>query len=240
MKTQRRVLAILTLLAILAMSAAGWWFLFLGHTVSDACRLLGLARDHSTGQIRVSGNIETTEVQIAFKIPGRVEQRLFDEGELVKQGAKVAVLDTDDLRCNVALRSAEVQVARAALDELLAGSRKEEIASAEAAYRKASHTLLDLEAGSRPQEIAAAEAAVAAAAADMDRLEANFRRASALFQKQTISAEEFDQAKAARHVAVERHRQAVEQSNLLKAGFRQEQIEEARSALNRPRRNTIW
>src|SRR5690349_17755031 len=39
-----------------------------------------------TGQennrIRISGNIEVTEVQISFKTPGRVKQRLADEGQL--------------------------------------------------------------------------------------------------------------------------------------------------------------
>jgi HlyD family secretion protein len=150
---------------------------------------------------------------------------------MVEQGQKIATLDTADLLANVAMRQAEVHTAEAALDELKAGSRVEEIAAAKAAWEKAAHGLADLEAGSRPQEIAAAEAAVAAAAADMKRLEADLRRATALFRRGTISAEDFDAARAAYDVAMERHRQAAEQSKLVREGPRKEQIEQARSAL---------
>jgi HlyD family secretion protein len=229
MKTILRVLAILVLLA--AGGAAAYWFLVRGHSTGDLRRLLGLARASSNTEIRVSGNIEATEVQIAFKIPGHVVERVFDEGQKVARGAVVARLDTADLQCNVDLGQAEVQTAAAALAELKAGSRKEEIDAAEAAWHKAEHALADLEAGSRPQEIAAAEAAVTAAAADMERLQADYRRAISLFQRKTISTEEFDAARSAYDVAVQRHRQAVEQRDLAKAGYRQQQIEQARWAL---------
>jgi HlyD family secretion protein len=229
MKTTCRVLAILVLLAV--GGTAVYWFGVRGHRMGDLRSLLGLARTTSNNEIRLSGNIEATEVQIAFKIPGRVVERVFDEGQKVPQGAVVARLDTADLQCNVDLRQAEAQTAEAALAELLAGSRKEEIDAAEAAWHRAEHALADLEAGSRPQEIAAAEAAVTAAAADMARLEADYRRAVTLFQRKTISTEEFDAARSAYDVAVQRHRQAVEQRDLAKAGYRQQQIEQARWAL---------
>ncbi len=216
MKARLRVLAIVVIL--LAGSGGGYW-------------LLRQHRGELDGRIRVSGNIEATEAQVAFKIAGRVEQRLVDEGMMVKQGAVIALLDTADLRCNVAVREAEVHAAEAALSELLAGSRREEKEAAKAAVEKAAHALADLEAGSRPQEIAAAEAAVAAAAADMKRLEADLRRFTTLFQRRTISAEEYDAARAAYDVAMEKHRQAVEQLKLVREGPRKEQIEQARSAL---------
>ena len=230
MKTILRVLVLLIILA--AGGAAAYWFLVRGHGVSNVYRLLGIDRGETGGAIRVSGNIEATEVQIAFKIPGRVEQRRYDEGQKVKQSDTVAVLDTADLQSNVALRQAEVQTARAALAELLAGSRVEDIASAEAAWKKAAAALADLEAGSRPQEIASAEAGVKAAAADMERLLADYRRDESLFQRKTISAEEFDAARAAYDMAVQRHRQAEEQLSLTREGPRKQQIEEARWALN--------
>jgi len=221
------ILRILALLLVLAAAAGAVWFL--GRDNPSIQRFFGGRK--SDGQIRVSGNIETTEVQIAFKIGGRVEERVFDEGQMVKQGDVVARLDTGDLRATVALRRAEVAVVKAALAALETGSRPQEIAAAKAAAEKSAHTLADLEAGSRPQEIASAEAGVAAAAADVERMDANFRRATALFQKRTISAEEYDASKDAYKVAIERHRQAVEQLKLVKEGFRRERIEEARSAL---------
>jgi HlyD family secretion protein len=211
-----RILAIAVIL--LVGGGAAYWF-------------FERAQGNPSEQIRVSGNIETTEAEVAFKIAGRVEQRLVDEGEVVTRGQKIAVLDTADLLCNVDLRRAEMNTAEAALAELLAGSRVEDIRSAKAAWEKAVHALADLEAGSRPQEIASAEAGVAAAMADVKRLDADFRRAAALFQRRTISAEEYDAARDARDVAIEKHRQAVEQLKLAKEGFRKEQIEQARAAL---------
>jgi HlyD family secretion protein len=182
------------------------------------------------GQIRVSGNIETIEAQVAFKIPGRVVERPVDEGQWVNEGQLIAVLDKADLECTVAARRADLGVAQAALAALKAGSRPEEIAAAKAAMEKADHALADLEAGSRPQEIKAAAAAVAAAAADMERLQATYRRESSLYQRKTVSEEEYDAAKAAYQVAVEKHRQAIEQLKLANEGYRKEQIEQARWA----------
>ena len=155
---------------------------------------LGTGREGAEAQIRVSGNIETTEAQVAFKIPGRVEKRLVDEGQMIKQGELVALLDTADLRCNVALRRAEVQNAEAALAELLAGSRTEDIAAAKASMEKAAYALADLEAGSRPQEIAASVAAVGMADAENNCAEADLRRVEKLFKSKDKSAEEYDTA----------------------------------------------
>ncbi len=210
------------LLAVVAAGAVGGYYAYRYRDVRQA---------GATGRIQVSGNIEATEVQAAFKIPGRVIQRDFDEGQMVRQGDKVAVLEDADLRGTVALREAELAAARFALDELLAGSRVEDIAAAKAAWEKADHSLRDLEAGSRPQEIAAAEAAVDAAAADMARLAADLKRSTALFRRNTISAEEYDAARAAYDMADARHRQVVEQLKLTREGYRKEQIEAARSAL---------
>jgi HlyD family secretion protein len=209
------------LLGILLLAGGGfaYWSLF----VSD---------DHSDKQIRVSGNIETTEVQIAFKIAGRVVERCFDEGQKVKAGEIVAKLDTADLQCNVDLRKAEYDVAAAAYAALKAGSRPQEIEAARAAFEKADHALADLLVGSRPQEIAAAKAALASAAADVDRSEADFRRSTTLFERKTISAEEYDAVKAAREIAVQKYNESKEQLSLVQEGPRKEQIKEARSTLD--------
>ncbi|MEN6450958.1 MAG: efflux RND transporter periplasmic adaptor subunit [Thermoguttaceae bacterium] len=215
MKSTLRILIVAILLAV--GGGSGYWYLRQHRSQPD-------------GQIRVSGNIEATEAQVAFKIAGRVEKRLVDEGDFVEQGAVIATLETGDLAANIAMREADVDAAQAALDELKAGSRAEDIAAAKAAWEKAAHALADLEAGSRPQEIAAAEAALAAAEANVKRLDADFRRATTLFQRRTISAEEFDAARDAFTVAVERQKQAREQLKLVQEGSRKEQIEQARSA----------
>ena len=215
-------MARIRLLIVLAVLASGggaaYWY-------------LNRDRDHPDGNVRISGNIEATEAQVAFKIAGGVVERLFDEGQKVGKDQPVAKLDTSDLECNVDLRRAEVKVAEAALAELKAGSRPQEIEASRAAVEKASHALRDLEAGARQQEINAAEAAVAGAEADRVRAESDFRRNVALYQRKAISAEDYDASRATLNVTQERHRQAVAQLRLLEEGSRKEQIAQGRSAL---------
>jgi HlyD family secretion protein len=121
-------------------------------------------------------------------------------------------------------------MAEAALAELKAGSRPEEIAAAKAAWEKAEHTLADYEAGPRPQEIAAAEAAEAATAADEHQAAIDLDRSTQLIQNKTISTAEYDRARTLHDVAKQKHRQAEAQLKLARDGFRKEQIEQARAA----------
>jgi membrane fusion protein YbhG len=180
--------------------------------------------------IRVSGNIEVTDAELSFKIPGRVEQRLVDEGQMVTKGQTVALLDSRELAQEVGRSKAEVEAARAALAELQAGSRPEEIAQAQAAASQAKARQNELEAGSRPQEIAAAEAAYQSAHADAKRLADDFDRYSGLYKKQLVSTQQYEAARTASRMAGARERQAKEQLELLKEGPRKEEIAQAREA----------
>lgn len=189
-----------------------------------------LSRGETPETIRVSGNIEVTDAEVAFKIPGRVVARLVDEGMLVKKGDVVAVLDSSDLRQEVDLRQAELAVAQAALAELEAGSRPQEIAAAKANLDKAEAALEELETGFRPQEIAAAEAMLKAATFESRQLETELARAERLLKSNAISQEAYDRARSSYDVAAQRAREAAERLDLLREGTRQEQIAQARAA----------
>lgn len=193
---------------------------------------LGLAKSvHPSGQIRVSGNIEVIDAQLGFKISGRVEQRPVDEGDLAKKGQLIARLETADLECDVNLRTAEVQAAKAALLALENGSRLEEIASAEAAMKKASAMLEQLMNGSRPQEIAVARATVASALADKSRAESDLVRATRLREQQgVLSQEDFDRFLSVDKVAVAKLNEANERLALVVEGPRHEEIQQAQAA----------
>jgi HlyD family secretion protein len=212
----KRLLLVIVLLA--AVAGLGAWY------------TLGL-KQKNEGSLRLSGNIEATEVNISFKIPGRVEQRLKDEGEPVARDEEVARLDTADLDAEVAARKADIRVAQAALDELLAGSRPDEINAAQAAVDKARAALAEFQNGSRPEEIAAADAERLAAQADMERLAKDLQRDEQLYRQHTITPEQYDAAWAASKMAFERHVQARKRYDLVKEGPRKEQIDQARAAL---------
>ncbi|MCI0561324.1 MAG: biotin/lipoyl-binding protein, partial [Nitrososphaera sp.] len=181
--------------------------------------------------LRVSGNIEVTDAQLSFKIPGRVEERLVSEGETVKVGQVVARLDDAELAQEVALRKVEVQVAQAALSELEAGSRPEEISQAGASVYRAQAQLNELLAGSRSQDVAASKATAQRVKADMDRLKAEYERRYELYKEGVISTNEYDTAQAAYKMAQAQFQEAEERLKLVKEGPRKEQIEQARAAL---------
>ena len=179
--------------------------------------------------IGVSGNIEVTEAQVAFKLAGRVQERLVDEGMLVRQGQMIARLEGADLLADRVARGGELQAAEAALAELLAGSRPEEIAAAKAALDKTEWNLKELIRGSRPQQIASAEATLKSATADRDRTMSEYERARRLIATKTIAPQDYDRASAAYKMAADKVRDAAEQLSLLQEGPRSEEIDQARA-----------
>jgi membrane fusion protein YbhG len=214
-RKNKKLVLPLAVVALASLGALVWW------RMSSAKNLK---------PIRLSGNIEVTDAELSFKIPGRVEARPVDEGETVKQGQLIARLDRTELTQEVAMRQAEVEAARAALAELEAGSRPEEIAQARAAAQQAQARLDELVAGSRPQEVASAEASLRSATADAERLEQDFHRYRNLYAKQLVSTQQFDAARTSSKMAQARQREAQEQLDLVKEGPRKEQIEQARAA----------
>lgn len=181
--------------------------------------------------IRVSGNIEVTDAELSFKIPGRVVERLVTEGEMVEKDQLVARLDDSDLLQDVAARQANVRKAEASLAELLAGSRPQEIKQAFAAMEKAKALLDQLLAGSRPQEIAAAEAGVENTRSDAENLEVEYSRQEKLVKDGVSSQEQYDKARTSLAMAKARLKDAEEKLKLVREGPRKEEIEQARQNL---------
>lgn len=211
-------------------------FLLLGAAVSTAAFLYFRGR-HSgePGTLLVSGNIEATEAELGFKVPGRVSERLVDEGDPVNAGQTLARLDTKDLEEQAAARRADVDTAQAALSELLAGSRPQEIAQAEAEVQRAEAFLDALLAGSRPPEVAAAAANVDRQRADVERLRADAERQQFLYQAGLISTRENEASQTAYQAARSALRAVEEQKKLVVEGPRVEEIRQARAALTESR-----
>jgi HlyD family secretion protein len=183
-----------------------------------------------SNRIVVSGNIELTEVNIAFKTAGRLVERTVTEGDSVKQGQVIARLDRDQLaaqkeRESASVVSSEAQLAQAhtSLEWQRATvaadieQRKAELAAGEA-------RLLEMRNGSRPQEKQDAQAAVVAAQAEADRARKDWDRAQPLFKNDDISASQFDQYRMRWESADAALRSAKEREALVLAGPRTEQI----------------
>jgi len=205
-----------------------------------------LSRDReNSSPIILSGNIEVTDARIGFRIPGRLLERLVDEGEEVRKGQLIARLDDTDQELAVARAKANLAQARAALAELETGSRKEEILRAEARVAQARALLLELERGSRSQEISNAEAEVERARAVLQGAQARLelarsddKRFGKLRREGVISEREYDiirkkyeSALSAYEEARARLASARERLSLRREGAREEKISHAKATL---------
>ena len=65
--------------------------------VGIAAALAFRTHNQPDNRSRISGNIELTQVNIAFKVSGKLIERAVDEGDVVKNGMVVARLDKDQL-----------------------------------------------------------------------------------------------------------------------------------------------
>jgi HlyD family secretion protein len=158
------------------------------------------------GVLTVSGNVEVTEVNMGFKTSGRVVELLVEEGQKVKKGDKLAILDSAEVESQVAQH-------RAYLNETIT-------------------RLQELKAGSRPQEIEQATANVKYAEAELIKAKKDHERAEVIYKNGAISAQQMDTAKKVYDTAVSQHKKALEALSLVKEGPRKEEI---RAAENRVR-----
>lgn len=144
------------------------------------------------------GNVDIRKVDLGFRVGGRIEQILFEEGNKIRRGDRVAVLDRAPYENDVAL-------ARATLD-------------------RAAAELTRLKNGMRPQEIKQARARVAEYQATLLTLKEEHRRNSDLVTQNVVSRQAFDNSLARRDAAQARLENAREALALAEEGFRQEDI----------------
>ena len=159
--------------------------------------------------LKVSGNIEATEVDVGFKLSGRVVQLLVQEGDWVEQGRVIARLDDEDLRHRVELARATLKSSHARLEKLLAGSRPEEIREAEANLQQAQF--------------------------DFENKRIQYERVKTLYEGKVIPRETFDNAETRYKIAKAALEGATEFYKKVKEGPRKEDIEEARAQVEQAR-----
>jgi HlyD family secretion protein len=117
-------------------------------------------------KLTLLGNIDVRQVNLAFKVGGRIESVAVDEGDAVASEQVLASLDKQYFEDDLQLARAQLEQAQANLDRLIHGSR--------------------------PEEIAQANAQVANAQAALVRAEQDFSRSQVLIKQKAISSQEFD------------------------------------------------
>jgi len=151
--------------------------------------------------IVLSGNIEVTEVDAGFKIGGRIAKLKAEEGEKVEKDKILATLDKVEF---------------------------ENIVSQNVAYLNEKQILLEeLKAGSRREDLEHAKANVSYADAELSKTKKDYERIESLYNNGILSAQQFDSAKKSYEAAVSMHKKSLESFNLVKAGPRMEEIKAA-------------
>jgi len=159
--------------------------------------------------IKVSGNIETTEVDVGFKISGRIVQLSAKEGDWVEQGKIIARLDDEDLRQRFELAQATLRSAQVRLEKLLTGSRPEEVKEAEANLQQAQF--------------------------DFENKKTQYERMKNLFERGVIPRETLDNAEARFKISRAALEGATEIYKKVKEGPRKEDIEDGKAQVEQAR-----
>lgn len=166
-KKPKVVIGVLFFFLLIGIAGGSWWWYLSTKYVS-------------TDDARISGTI----VSASAKIPGRITEVLVKEGEQVKSGQVVARIDAREVGAQQAQAKAAVAAAKAKYEELIAGSRPQEIGQARAG-------------------VGQAQAGVDQARANLDNAAKNYERMQALFRQGAISTSQLDNAQTAYTVAKE-------------------------------------
>jgi HlyD family secretion protein len=153
------------------------------------------------GALVLHGNVDIRQVALAFDGSGRVAALNAEEGDMVKAGAVIGVLDTQTLALQAEQAQAQIEVQQ--------------------------QNLARLRSGSRPQEIAQARSALAAAQAEAARADKDLARLQGIAdntQGRGVSAQELDRARAAAQVARAQAAQQGDALRLAEIGPRREDI----------------
>lgn len=190
--TQTRLVALVAILTGLAILAA-----------AVGTRGFGLFGSAAPKPLVLNGNVDIRQVDLGFRVGGRIQIVPFEEGAHVPAGAVLAALDVRPL--------------------------KDQLAAAEAELAATAAQLAKQQNGNRPQDIAQAEAKLADQRAQLDKAKADLDRRTGLVESGAVSRAVLD-ATRAQYLAAAAEVQAASQAlSLQHAGARREDIDAARA-----------
>jgi multidrug efflux pump subunit AcrA (membrane-fusion protein) len=153
------------------------------------------------------------EVTLYFEVPGVVAQVLVEEGSDVRPGDPIARLVTNDYELAFARAKAEYEAAKAELDMMRAGTRKEDIDLARADFERAK--------------------------ARNAYWTAEYERQAKLVESRAVSESDFQQTGRERDAAVQEELMAKAGLDRAIAGYRKEEVTNAAAKLEASRQAAI-
>jgi HlyD family secretion protein len=157
------------------------------------------------------GNVDIRQVNLGFRVSGRLKEMKSEEGDVVQAGNVIAALDDGPYQDQVHLAEAQVAQAQANYTKMVNGFRVEEIEQA--------------------------RAQLAQAKANYDNALRTFEREDKLLQTHVISQSDYDAATSSRDSLKAMVQSAQANLNLELAGNRKEDIDNAKAQLDNAQAN---
>ena len=167
--------------------------------------MLALGRDPEV----IQGEMEVEEYRVSGKVPGRILELRVKEGDMVKAGDTLAIIEAPEVEAKMTQAQSAVDAASAMEQMAKNGARKEMIQSA--------YQLLEQ------------------AKAGLEIAEKSFNRMKVLFDEEVISAQKFDEAQAMYKAARAQVKAAQSQYDMAVNGARQEERRAASATVGQAR-----
>ena len=166
----------------------------------------------SKGPEIIQGQAEADEYRVSSKVPSRVLELKVREGDKVKAGDTLVILEAPEVMAKLKQAHAAESVAQAISDKAQRGTREEQLQAAYELWQKAK--------------------------AGLEIAEKSYRRVNRLFQQGVMSAQKRDEAKANYDAMIATEKAADSQYQMAKNGARREdkaaaaaQVERAKGAV---------
>lgn len=161
------------------------------------------AKSAAKEEVIITGIVETTQVDVASKIPGRIDTVLVQEGDMVKKGQVLAYLESKEMDAKLEQAKSLMEAARSKMDMAKNGARPEEREAVEKLYYQSQH--------------------------QFELAEKTWKRIQSLYADQIISTQERDQVEFQYKAAREQMDAAKAKFEMVKKGARYEEIQGAKA-----------
>ena len=158
-------------------------------------------------EIVIQGEAEATEYRVSGKVPGRIEEFRGEEGQLVRKGDTLVVIDSPEIRSKIAEASAARAAALAQKEKAYNGARQEQITGAYEMWQKA--------------------------LVGEEVMRKSYERMVKLHDEKVVSDQKFDEVKAQYDAASATARAAKSQYDMAVKGARQEDKDAAVALVER-------
>ena len=171
--------------------------------LAAVCGIIALRHPETT----IQGEVEVEEYRVSSKIPGRILRLMAEEGQRVKAGDTLAILEAPDVAANLQQAEAAEQAAGAVSRKAQKGARDEQVRAAYEMWQKAK--------------------------AGAEVMEKSYKRIRHLYDEGVTTAQKLDEITAQRDAAIATERAAKAQYDMAKNGAQQEDREAARAQKSR-------